>query len=492
MVRAAGNGLGSSGRTNVNTLKSATTIVVLLGVLYGVYIVLSKPDRLRELKLPGAPSGNSAQNDPGPQIDFGGAQPHLAVESGGSSGLSFETASPASPAPPPTMSAGANGFGAVEAPPASASALGSGSAYGGGSSAYGQTSTTPPAPPPSAYGQAPSAYGNSTPADNGNPNAGGYGVGSRYNVTSAQTGSLSDGPPPSAYGSNSGDILRTSGERSLPSHETSPAQGPYGSSSTGGSSYAPPSAAATGSTADAHAQVPTDALTEYSLRQMWSEAERLVAENKLKEALKLLTSHYSHPNLPAEQRAAMIPWLDALAARVIYSKAHLLEMPYEVRSKETLFDIQERFNVPWQLLQNINADVVKDPAVVVVGTPLKVLKGPFRAELELARGEITVFLDDMYAGRFPFTLGNEPVRPGSYQVADKRTDRAYYATAGVIAATDPTNPYGGVWIDLGREVSIHGSPQQATGEQLGCISLSPQDAKDLYGILSLSSEVVIR
>ena len=87
----------------MNTLKSATTIVVLLGVLYGVYIVLSKPDRLRELKLPGAPSGNSAQNAPGPQIDFGGAQPHLAVESGGSSGLSFETASPASPAPSPTL-----------------------------------------------------------------------------------------------------------------------------------------------------------------------------------------------------------------------------------------------------------------------------------------------------------------------------------------------------------------------------------------------------
>jgi lipoprotein-anchoring transpeptidase ErfK/SrfK len=42
-------------------------------------------------------------------------------------------------------------------------------------------------------------------------------------------------------------------------------------------------------------------------------------------------------------------------------------------------------------------------------------------------------------------------------------------------------------------VAIHGSPLTATpsGKTLGCISLSPQDAEDVYGILSVGSEVKI-
>jgi len=80
-------------------------------------------------------------------------------------------------------------------------------------------------------------------------------------------------------------------------------------------------------------------------------------------------------------------------------------------------------------------------------------------------------------------------------VADKAPSHTYVGADGrTIPANDPLNPYGGAWIDLGREVSIHGSPAIASGanETLGCISLSPQDARDLYGILSLGSDVTIR
>jgi lipoprotein-anchoring transpeptidase ErfK/SrfK len=131
----------------------------------------------------------------------------------------------------------------------------------------------------------------------------------------------------------------------------------------------------------------------------------------------------------------------------------------------------------------------------VPGTELKIIPGPFRADVNLTKGEVTVFLKDMYAGRFPFTLGNEQPQPGSYKVADKSPQRSYLTADGrQIPANDPTNPYGNAWIDLGHEVSIHGSPSIASGtnETLGCISLSPQDARDLYGILTLGSEVTIR
>ena len=47
-------------------------------------------------------------------------------------------------------------------------------------------------------------------------------------------------------------------------------------------------------------------------------------------------------------------------------------------------------------------------------------------------------------------------------------------------------------IDLGGDVCIHGSPNADADARLGCISLSPADANDLYGILSKGSAIVIR
>jgi len=478
----------------MNTLKSGTTIVVLLGVLYGVYVVLSKPDRLREFPLPGA--STSATNDPGPSIEFsagtpaghGHAEPHLAVETGAAHGLGVASspASPALPSPvgaPPELSRPAAPSAGMAAGGAPNSSLGAGSSAG---SAYGSSSPAASSYGASLYGSSPSAsgggssYGASTP---------GYGGGSRYNITSASTAGVSDAPPAEGGVAQAGSAYSTGVQTAGPDVAGGGVQPAYGVNSGLSNGSA-------GAVAGASAEVKSDALTEYSLRQMWAQAEQLVAETKFKEALALLSTHYSNPAMPAEHREAMVPWLDALAAKVIYSKQHLLELPYEARAKETLFDIQERFNVPWQLLQNINSDVVKDPQLVVAGTQLKVVKGPFRAEVELGRGQLTVYLNELYAGRFAFTVGSEMPRPGPgpYKVVDKRLDRVYYGRDGqTIPASDPTNPYGGVWMDLGQEMSIHGSPLQPTGgAPLGCISLSPQDAKDVYGILSLSSEVVIR
>jgi lipoprotein-anchoring transpeptidase ErfK/SrfK len=44
---------------------------------------------------------------------------------------------------------------------------------------------------------------------------------------------------------------------------------------------------------------------------------------------------------------------------------------------------------------------------------------------------------------------------------------------------------------LGGEVAIHGSPTTPGNKTLGCISLSPNDAKDVYGIVSIGSDVKI-
>ena len=123
------------------------------------------------------------------------------------------------------------------------------------------------------------------------------------------------------------------------------------------------------------------------------------------------------------------------------------------------------------------------------------LRGPFRAEVDLTGKEVTLFVQQMYAGRFPISVGNEPTpAPGDYEVRSKEMGHAYFGRDNQnIPAGDPRNPYGRCWIDLGKEVCIHGSSAVDTGAgALGCVGLSPQDAGDVFGILSQGSKVLIR
>jgi lipoprotein-anchoring transpeptidase ErfK/SrfK len=221
-------------------------------------------------------------------------------------------------------------------------------------------------------------------------------------------------------------------------------------------------------------------------------ADRQYAADQRKEALATLSIFYNTPNLSGQQRADLLARLDPLAREVIYSDQHLLERPYRVGQKETLVQIATKYQVPWQLLANINQ--IADPMTLLPGTVLKVVTGPFRAEVSLTQQELTLFVGDLYAGRFPIAVGSDPVpKPGTYTVQDKQTEHTFYNRDGVpIEAGRAENPYGSVWLDLGGQLCIHGSPNPHQPTDKGCISLADSFATDLYGILTPGSAVTIR
>ena len=227
------------------------------------------------------------------------------------------------------------------------------------------------------------------------------------------------------------------------------------------------------------------------LRNALNQADQLFAQGSLKEALATLSLFYGTPDLSGEQRAELLSRLDYLAAQVIYSKSHLLEVPYRVNADETLMDIAKKFDVQWQLLANINE--IRDPTAILPGTELKVMRGPFRAEVRLNAQELTLFLGDLYAGRFPLGVGSQPTpTPGHYTVQDKQPGRTFYDRSGsAIAVGAPGNPYGDVWIDLGAQVCLHGSPDLTRPTESGCLSVPGDYAKDVFGILSVGSSVDI-
>lgn len=237
---------------------------------------------------------------------------------------------------------------------------------------------------------------------------------------------------------------------------------------------------------------PASAIGNVGLANAIQTADRQYAGDKRKDALATLSLFYDTPNLSGEQRSDLLARLDPLAREVIYSRSHLLEQPYRVGQNETLMEIAARFEVPWQLLANINQ--IDDPVTILPGTELKVVRGPFRAEVSLRQKELTLFLGDLYAGRFPVGIGNDPTpKPGTFTVQDKQTSKTFYDASGSpVPPGSPDNPYGEVWLDLGGQLSIHGSPSTTSPNAKGCISLAADYADDLYGILSQGSSVTIR
>ncbi len=134
-----------------------------------------------------------------------------------------------------------------------------------------------------------------------------------------------------------------------------------------------------------------------------------------------------------------------------------------------------------------------DDEIVPMTTVMKVMN---KETKEISDKEITLFVGQLYAGRFACQVGADPYpEPGQYTVLAKQQGRSYYVGDGsVIPGGDPRNPYGHIWLDLGNQVCLHASAQseEVATSQLGCIRMNQADSSDVYGILSAGSQVLIR
>jgi hypothetical protein len=246
---------------------------------------------------------------------------------------------------------------------------------------------------------------------------------------------------------------------------------------------------------DANRSVPKagDSVSLPPLQVAKAQALEKAQRGNLGPALEMMSQYYENVELDYAEHSDLVDLLDALSREVIYSDRPLLGSAVKVSAQDTLQSLSERHRVNPELLAAINK--LGDSQALIPNSQLKVLDGPFRAQISLSRGELTIFLGKMYAGRFPVSVSPDNKPPlGTYEIVDRRRDRTFYGTNVVIPATAPTNPFGGYWLSLGGNLSIHGSPEQVTSdlEGAGCISLAPLDAADVFRILGKGSSVEIR
>ena len=296
---------------------------------------------------------------------------------------------------------------------------------------------------------------------------------------------------PSAGGSNNGVALipPAPGAENPPAAPLLPAPGM-------GAGSNPPSVTPPGGATNPQG----DALSQDEFREKYlsfiQHTQKMLEDGKLSEALNELTTVYELPTLPEPQKREVEQLLDQLAGTVIYSRQNYLEKPYLVQPGDTLEQIAERCGVPALLLARINGI---DPQQLQPGKELKVLRGPFTAVVSLDKRELTLKLQGgYYAGRFPIGIGADcPKLEGTYTVLEKTPRPIYRGPDGVnFSADDGRNPLGKYWIGLGERLGLHGTIDESNvgrdDNNRGTICLKDRDIDDLFGILSVGSQVVIR
>lgn len=215
----------------------------------------------------------------------------------------------------------------------------------------------------------------------------------------------------------------------------------------------------------------------------------LLEQNRLADAHLELSEWYGDPHFTPEEDAQVTNLLDQLAGTVIYSREHLLERPYDVQPGDTLEKVADAYEVPWELLANING--LRDPRAVRPGNQLKVVKGPFDAYVNLSKFQLVLYLGNRYAGRFQIGIGKDQETPeGKFVVLQKLVNPTYYGKP-VVDKDDPQNPLGEFAIDLGNSIWIHGTNEPQTigrADSRGCIRLANRDIRDVFEILTAKSE----
>jgi len=207
----------------------------------------------------------------------------------------------------------------------------------------------------------------------------------------------------------------------------------------------------------------------------------------------VLSAWYADPRLTAQEDAQLTDLLDQVAGTVVYSRQHVLEAPYTVQPGDTLPQIAQKYDVPWELLAKING--IAEPDQLSPGMQLKVVRGPFEAIVRLQRRELVLMLQGRYAGRFQIGIGRDAQGcEGVYQVSEKTLNPRYYSDQGVIEANDPRNPLGSKWLGLEGRLGIHAARDPSCFQDPqapGSIFLAPRDMDDIFDILSIGSRVVI-
>ena len=243
------------------------------------------------------------------------------------------------------------------------------------------------------------------------------------------------------------------------------------------------------------AQPPARAAPSAAFASAWVDAHDKLAAGRYAEALAVLSVWYDDQSLCLEESQQLDTLLGQLAGTVIYSQQDLLLAPHIVAAGDTLQPIAASLSVPWQLLAKING--IDDPAKLLPGEHLKVVRGPIDAVVSVSRRRVSLQVAGNYAGSFPVVIGRQlHDRIGaSLNVVDVRRGTSSSEPQGPAVQVAYAPPAGPKSILLSDGMAIEAVEELALMVDAvpgSSLIMASRDLDELLDILGPGSHVLVR
>ncbi len=240
------------------------------------------------------------------------------------------------------------------------------------------------------------------------------------------------------------------------------------------------------------------------------DAKQRINNGDIYNTLVKLSQFYNAPEFTPNEAQQVHYLLMQLAGEVIYLHPEKYFNTHTVQPGDTITTIAKQYQVPWQFIAKING--MTAPFHVQPGEQIKVVPGPFNAEVHLDKFELTLWLpigtdysNSLYAGTFPIGLGGDcPRLQGDYIVDGKFINPEYPKISNnptTFGPGDANNPYGKRLLSLTCvtdpnhvKIGIHGTNNSQYirhSVPYGFICLGDLDINNLYDILSVGSRIKI-
>ncbi|MCM8765988.1 MAG: L,D-transpeptidase family protein [Candidatus Omnitrophica bacterium] len=224
------------------------------------------------------------------------------------------------------------------------------------------------------------------------------------------------------------------------------------------------------------------------LALLYEKTNRLLEAKKILEKI-ISESNFSEPIQEAQKE------LGNLNIKIIFSPLITEEdFVYEVKEGDSLTKIAQYFNTTVELLKRANS--LKEDALRV-GMRLKVTPLKFSLLVDKSQNTLTLKAKDKVVKVYTVSTGLNNVTPvGNFKIINKIVNPVWYKEGKAIPPGDPENILGSHWLGISQKgYGIHGTTQPETiGKHItqGCIRMYNQEVEELYILLPLGTEVIIR
>lgn len=167
---------------------------------------------------------------------------------------------------------------------------------------------------------------------------------------------------------------------------------------------------------------------------------------------------------------------------------------YSVQPNDTLLKIAKKHGTTVELIKKMNG-LTKD--IIIPGQKLKIAKAVFSIQIDKSENKLRLYANGELLKIYPVATGRNNSTPiGTFTIENKLENPTWYTAGAVIPPDSPENMLGTRWLGFSlQSYGIHGTilPETiGTQDSEGCIRMLNEDVEELYSIVPLKTNVVVR